>query len=69
MSTKKIRKMCEILESDPRFGASFKAMATDALAEVEAIEKAARWSNGEQNGMTATQFGDLMERIVKESAT
>ena len=41
MSTKKIRELCEAVEQNPAMSSASKAMAREALAEVEAIEKAA----------------------------
>ena len=72
MSTKAIRRLMEkykaACETD-QHGMSVAEVIThrEAMAEVVAIEKAARWCDGEDNGITPNDVGDLMERIAKES--
>jgi hypothetical protein len=75
MSTKKIRMLCECVANDPRMGSSFKEAARAALAEVDAIEKAApHIVDGATALLTGFETGAdfdkallLMQSIAKEN--
>lgn len=74
MSTKKIRVALQALADTQDTG--FGGLAYAALAEVEAIEKAARFITTVDTGATITQelaqqaaeASDTLERIAKDSA-